>query len=66
MGKCSFTLILLGLFSDFTPKFVKRYANIGELISDAVKNYIEDVDAQKFPTPDNEYHIDNSIIEKLY
>lgn len=57
---------LLGLFSDFTPKFVKRYANIGELISDAVKSYIEDVANQKFPTPDNEYHIDDSIIEKLY
>lgn len=57
---------LLGLFSDFTPKFVKRYANIGELISGAVKNYIDDVATQKFPTPENEYHIDDTIIEKLY
>lgn len=57
---------LLGLFSDFTPKFVKRYANIGELISGAVKNYIDDVTTQKFPTPENEYHIDDTIIEKLY
>ncbi|MGN1397266.1 MAG: 3-methyl-2-oxobutanoate hydroxymethyltransferase [Streptococcus gallolyticus] len=57
---------LLGLFSDFTPKFVKRYANIGELISGAVKHYIDDVAVQKFPTPENEYHIDDTIIEKLY
>ena len=56
---------MLGL-SPTVPKFVKRYANIGGLISDAVKSYIEDVANQKFPTPDNEYHIDDSIFEKLY
>ena len=57
---------LLGLFSDFTPKFVKRYANLGTLIGDAVKAYIDDVANQKFPTSENEYHIDDSIIDKLY
>lgn len=57
---------LLGLFSDFTPKFVKRYANIGTLMTEAIKNYIDDVACQKFPTPENEYNIDDTIIEKLY
>lgn len=57
---------LLGLFSDFTPKFVKRYANINTVITDAVKNYITEVSTQTFPTSENEYHLDDSIIEKLY
>lgn len=57
---------LLGLFSDFTPKFVKRYANINTVITDAVKNYITEVNTQAFPTSENEYHLDDSIIEKLY
>lgn len=57
---------LLGLFSDFTPKFVKRYANIATLIDQAVKNFIDDVDKQTFPGPENQYQIDDSIIDKLY
>ncbi|MGT2801759.1 3-methyl-2-oxobutanoate hydroxymethyltransferase [Streptococcus henryi] len=57
---------LLGLFSDFTPKFVKRYANIATLIDQAVKNFIDDVDQQIFPGPENQYQIDDSIIDKLY
>lgn len=57
---------LLGLFSDFTPKFVKRYTNIATLIDQAVKNFIDDVDKQTFPGPENQYQIDDSIIDKLY
>ena len=34
---------MLGMFSDFTPKFVKRYANIGEVMKEAFQNYIKEV-----------------------
>ena len=34
---------MLGMFSDFTPKFVKRYANIGEAMKAAFKGYIDEV-----------------------
>lgn len=57
---------LPGLFSDFTSKFVERYANIGELVSGAVRSYIDDAAAQEFPTPENEHYIDDTIIEKLH
>lgn len=40
---------LLGLFNDFTPKFVKRYAQLGPLIQDAAKAYAEEVKARSFP-----------------
>ena len=46
---------ILGMFTDFTPKFVKRYANVGETIKEAVKNYINEVRDGKFPQEENTY-----------
>ena len=40
---------MLGIFQDFTPKFVKRYAELGEAISDAAARYAADVRARVFP-----------------
>ena len=57
---------MLGTFSDFTPKFVKRYAEVGEIMKDAYRAYIQDVQSGAFPATENEYTVDDSIIEKLY
>ena len=40
---------MLGLFSDFTPKFVKKYANVGEMMTQAFRDYIADVQEGSFP-----------------
>ena len=57
---------MLGLFSDFTPKFVKRYANIGEMMTAAFRQYDQDVKSAAFPSKEHTYQIDDEIIEKLY
>lgn len=57
---------LLGMFSDFTPKFVKRYANVGEVMKEAFRQYIEEVQTGAFPAKENEYTVDDSVLEKLY
>ena len=57
---------MLGMFSDFTPKFVKRYANIGEVMKEAFQNYIKEVQDGVFPAEENTYNVDDSVIEKLY
>lgn len=57
---------MLGMFSDFTPKFVKRYANIGEVMKEAFQNYIKEVQEGVFPAEENTYKVDDSVIEKLY
>jgi 3-methyl-2-oxobutanoate hydroxymethyltransferase len=44
---------LLGTFNDFTPRFVKRYAELGEEISKAVAAYAADVRARSFPAPEH-------------
>ncbi|MFA5040298.1 MAG: 3-methyl-2-oxobutanoate hydroxymethyltransferase [Bdellovibrionales bacterium] len=41
---------ILGTFLDFTPKFIKRYANLSPLIENAIKQYAEDVRENRFPT----------------
>ena len=48
---------MLGLFEAFTPKFVKKYANLAEEEIRAFKEYVEDVKTGKFPTDDHVYHI---------
>jgi 3-methyl-2-oxobutanoate hydroxymethyltransferase len=45
---------MLGL-SDWVPKFVRKYANIGPQISQAVENFAIDVRARKFPGDENTY-----------
>ncbi len=57
---------MLGMFSDFTPKFVKRYENIGEIMKNAFGNFIEEVQSGVFPAEENEYTVDDSVIENLY
>ena len=46
---------LLGLFADFTPKFVKRYAEIGESIDAAARDYAADVRAGRFPSAEHSF-----------
>lgn len=57
---------LLGMFSDFTPKFVKQYARVGEVMKDAFRQYIKEVKSGAFPAEEHEYKMDDDIIEKLY
>ena len=42
-----------GLFSDFTPRFVKRYAELGEDLGAVAQTYAEDVRARRFPGPEH-------------
>lgn len=48
---------MLGLFEAFTPKFVKKYANLAAEEIRAFKEYVEDVKTGQFPTDDHVYHI---------
>lgn len=52
---------MLGLFQAFTPKFVKKYANVAEIIINAFKEYAEDVKTEKFPEDKHVYHIKDSL-----
>lgn len=57
---------MLGMFSDFKPKFVKHFANVGEQMTEAFKAFDAEVKAGTFPAAEHTYSIDDGIIEKLY
>ncbi len=57
---------LLGLFKDFKPKFVKQYANIRRVISDAVSTYAEEVRSGKFPDREHSFEMTEEESGRLY
>ncbi|CZR04926.1 3-methyl-2-oxobutanoate hydroxymethyltransferase [Trichococcus ilyis] len=57
---------MLGLYSDFTPKFVKRYAEIGPQMQTAIGTYISEVKSGAFPAPEHTFALADAVIEKLY
>ena len=56
---------MLALFSDFKPKFVKHFANAGEMMVQAFKDYDQEVKAGTYPTEAHGFKIEEKIIEKL-
>lgn len=57
---------MLAMFSDFSPKFVRKFANVGEIMTQAFKDYDAAVKEGSFPAPEHTYKIDDEVIEKLY
>ena len=52
--------------SGFCPKFCKQYAQIGEMMTNAFRQYIDEVRNGVFPAEENTFSIDKDVIEKLY
>lgn len=57
---------MLGMFSDYVPKFVKQFAQVGEIMKKAFTDYKEEVASGVFPAEKNSYKIDDEVIDKLY
>ncbi len=56
---------MLGYFEAFTPKFVKKYANLSEVIEKAVREFIADVKGVKFPEEKHCYRMVEGEADKL-
>ena len=59
---------MLGLFQAFTPKFVKKYANVAEVETNAIRKYVEEVRDGIFPGDEHVYHVIDPIeeFEKMF
>lgn len=56
---------MLGMFSDYTPKFVKKYADVGSAMKTAFKKYIEETKSSVFPAQEHSFKIPENIIENV-
>jgi 3-methyl-2-oxobutanoate hydroxymethyltransferase len=56
---------LLGVFTDFKPKFTKRYTNLTEVAVGGIKQYVAEVKAGKFPDDDHSYSVKDDEYEKF-
>ncbi len=56
---------MLGLFEIFTPKFVKKYANLAEVMREAFREYAREIREGKFPTQEHCYKMRAGEKEKL-
>ena len=56
---------LLGVFTDFKPKFTKRYAKLTEMAVQGIEQYIREVKEGQFPDEDHTYDVDEAELEKF-
>jgi len=63
-GQVQVIVDTLGL-SDFLPKHAKQFARLAEITEQALHAYMEEVKAGTFPTKDNSYIIDNSVLDAV-
>jgi 3-methyl-2-oxobutanoate hydroxymethyltransferase len=56
---------MLGMFSDLTPKFAKVFAPVGEVMTKAFKDYINEVKSGAFPAEEHTFKIDDEVIKAL-
>jgi 3-methyl-2-oxobutanoate hydroxymethyltransferase len=56
---------VLGIFQAFTPKFVKRYAELGGLIENVFREYADDVRSERFPAEEHTYKMVEGEFPKL-
>ncbi len=57
---------MLGLFSDYTPKFAKHFAELGTQMKEAFAAYVKEVQEGTFPAPEHTFKMDEDVLNKLY
>jgi 3-methyl-2-oxobutanoate hydroxymethyltransferase len=57
---------VVGLFSGFTPTFVKRYAEAGNAIREALSRYAEEVRDGRFPAGGQSFGMKDEVVKRLY
>ncbi len=56
---------ILGLFTDFVPRHAKKYARLAEASRSAITEYVREVKAGLFPTEQQSFSMDESILDRL-
>ena len=64
-GQILLSYDLLGVFTDFKPKFTKRFANLTEVAVEGLGKYVQEVKSGSFPDDDHSYGVNESEYEKF-
>jgi 3-methyl-2-oxobutanoate hydroxymethyltransferase len=56
---------LVGLSNGYLPKFVKKYAELSKIISQAVKAYMNDIKSGDFPDDRYSYHLKSDVLKEI-
>lgn len=56
---------MLGLTTGHTPKFARRFADVGTIMKQGITDYIKDTRSGAFPAEEHTYQIDDEIIERI-
>lgn len=56
---------MLGMFSDYTPKFAKHFGEIGKAMTNAFSDYVNETKSGAFPALEHTYKIDSAVIDTL-
>ncbi len=62
-GQILLSYDLLGVFTDFKPKFTKRYVNLTDVAVEGLSRYVKDVKEGTFPDDEHAYQADQSVVE---
>ena len=57
---------MLGMFDGFTPKFVKRFGEVGEAMRESFAAYVAEVKNGTFPGPEHSFAVPDDVLAKLY
>lgn len=57
---------MLGMFSDYVPKFVKRFADVGSVMKEAFQAYGDEVRTGSYPAQEHTFQISDDVLDKLY
>lgn len=57
---------MLGMYSEFTPKFVKKFANAGQVMCSAFLDYIDAVKSGEFPSKEHSFDISDDVLSAIY
>jgi 3-methyl-2-oxobutanoate hydroxymethyltransferase len=64
-GQILLSYDLLGVFTDFKPKFTKRYTNLTEVAVAGLKQYVQEVKQGAFPDDEHSYTVNEEEFEKF-
>ena len=57
---------MLGMFDSFTPKFVKKFGEVGEAMHESFAAYVAEVKNGTFPGPEHSFAVPDEVLDKLY